>query len=73
MGRRDPLACVGLARRRVEERVVSLAAEFGDDAAPPHTDAIAGFGTRWSRVTLVPTIAGTAGAEVPFAYGAALE
>jgi len=31
---------------------------------------VTGFGTRWSRVTLVPTIADRAGAEVPFSYGA---
>ena len=43
------------------------------DGGSAGSATIAGFGTRWSRVTLVPTIAGTAGAEVPFAYGAALE
>jgi uncharacterized protein DUF6055 len=31
---------------------------------------IDGFGNRWSRVTLVPTIADRAGAEVPYSYGA---
>lgn len=31
---------------------------------------IAGLGTRWARVTLVPTIADRPGAEVPYAYAA---
>ncbi|HXF96264.1 MAG TPA: MXAN_6640 family putative metalloprotease [Gemmatimonadales bacterium] len=31
---------------------------------------IGGFGARWSKVTLVPTIADRPGAEVPFRYGA---
>lgn len=31
---------------------------------------ITGFGSRWSRVTLVPTIADRPGAEVPYSYGA---
>ena len=35
--------------------------------------SISGFGSRWSRVTLVPTVADNAGAEVPFSYGATLE
>ena len=43
------------------------------DGGSAGSAAITGFGTRWSRVTLVPTIAGTAGAQVPFTYGAALE
>lgn len=29
-----------------------------------------GFGTRWAKVALVPTIAGTDGSAVPFSYGA---
>jgi hypothetical protein len=33
---------------------------------------ISGFGTRWSKVTLVPTIADTQGAEVPYSYRAAV-
>jgi len=33
---------------------------------------LTGFGSKWSRVTLVPTIADRAGAEVPFAYGASV-
>jgi hypothetical protein len=33
---------------------------------------ITGFGTRWARVTLVPTIADRPGAEVPYSYGATL-
>ena len=33
---------------------------------------IAGFGSRWSKVTPVPTIADRPGAEVPFAYGASV-
>lgn len=32
--------------------------------------SIAGFGTRWAKVTLVPTIADAAGSEVPYAYSA---
>jgi hypothetical protein len=35
--------------------------------------SVSAFGTRWSRATLAPTIAGTVGAEVPFSYGAAIE
>jgi hypothetical protein len=35
--------------------------------------SITGFGSRYSRVTLVPTIAGEAGAAVPFGYTASLE
>jgi hypothetical protein len=31
---------------------------------------VSGFGTRWSKVTLVPTIADRPGVAVPFAYGA---
>jgi hypothetical protein len=33
---------------------------------------LSGFGTRWSRVTLVPTIADTPGADVPYSYSAAV-
>ena len=33
---------------------------------------VSGFGTRWSRVVLMPTIADQAGVEVPYAYGAVL-
>ena len=33
---------------------------------------ISGFGTRFSKVTLAPTIADRAGAEVPFSYAASL-
>ncbi|HMG18427.1 MAG TPA: hypothetical protein VK573_06865, partial [Gemmatimonadales bacterium] len=33
---------------------------------------ISGFGTRWARVTLVPTIADRPGAEVPYSYGATI-
>ena len=35
--------------------------------------SVAGFGTRWARVTLVPTIADRPGAEVPYAYGASVQ
>lgn len=35
--------------------------------------AISGFGTRWSKVTLVPTIADRPGVEVPYAYSAVLD
>ncbi|MGH7519769.1 MAG: MXAN_6640 family putative metalloprotease [Gemmatimonadales bacterium] len=40
------------------------------DGASAGSVTIAGFGNRWSRVTLVPTIADRAGAEVPYSYGA---
>lgn len=43
------------------------------DAGSAGSVAIAGFGSRWSRVTLVPTIADRPGAEVPFAYGASVD
>ncbi|MEK6756454.1 MAG: MXAN_6640 family putative metalloprotease [Bacteroidota bacterium] len=33
---------------------------------------ITGFGTRWGKVTLVPTIADRPGAEVPYAYSASI-
>lgn len=33
---------------------------------------VTGFGTRWARVTLVPTIADRPGAEVPYSYSATL-
>jgi len=32
--------------------------------------SIAGFGTKWSKVTLVPSIVGTTGVEVTYSYGA---
>jgi hypothetical protein len=34
--------------------------------------AIGGFGTKWSKVTLVPTIVGTDGSAVTYSYGASL-
>ena len=34
--------------------------------------AVSGFGTRWSKAVLMPTIADAAGSEVPYAYGAAV-
>lgn len=37
------------------------------DAGGAGSVSIPGFGSRWSRATLLPTIAGTAGAEVPSA------
>ena len=40
------------------------------DAGNAGSIAINGFGTRWSRVTLVPAIVGTDGSEVPYSYGA---
>ena len=42
------------------------------DAGSAGSVTITGFGSRWSKVTLVPTIADRAGAEVPFAYGASV-
>lgn len=41
-----------------------------DAASGGGSVTIAGFGTRWKRVTLVPTIAERAGAEVPYSYAA---
>ena len=34
---------------------------------------VSGFGTRWSKVTLVPTIADRPGVEVPYSYGASVK
>ena len=34
--------------------------------------SVANLGTRWSKVTLVPTIADTPGSEVPYSYAAAV-
>jgi len=34
---------------------------------------VSGFGTRWSKAVLMPTIAEREGVEVPYAYGAALK
>ena len=43
-------------------------------AMPPNNQPfeVSGFGTRWSKVVLMPTIAGTAGVAVPYSYGATL-
>ena len=35
--------------------------------------SISGFGTRWSKATLMPTIADANGAAVPFTYGATIQ
>ncbi|MDP3910066.1 MAG: hypothetical protein Q8Q14_06715 [Gemmatimonadales bacterium] len=43
------------------------------DAGSAGSVTIAGLGSRWARVTLVPTIADRPGAEVPFAYGATIK
>ena len=40
------------------------------DATSAGSITITGFGTRWSKVTLVPTIVGTDGSAVTYAYGA---
>lgn len=40
------------------------------DASAAGSVTIPGFGNRWKRVTLVPTIADRPGAEVPYSYGA---
>jgi hypothetical protein len=40
------------------------------DGASAGSVAISGFGTRWKKVTLVPTIADRPGAEVPYSYRA---
>jgi len=42
------------------------------DGGSAGTLSVTGFGTRFSRVTLAPTIADRAGSEVPFSYGATL-
>ena len=42
------------------------------DASSAGSATVSNFGTRWSRVTLVPTIADRAGAEVTFGYSAAV-
>lgn len=42
------------------------------DAGSAGSVTISGFGSRWARVTLVPTIADRPGAEVPYTYGAAV-
>jgi hypothetical protein len=34
---------------------------------------VSGFGTRWSKAVLMPTIAEAAGVAVPYAYEATLE
>lgn len=44
--------------------------EISLDGASAGSLAITGFGTRWKKVTLVPTIADRAGTEVPYSYGA---
>lgn len=41
-----------------------------DAASDAGSIAIPNFGTRWAKVTLVPTIAGREGVAVPYAYGA---
>jgi hypothetical protein len=40
------------------------------DASSAGAVTISGFGTRWATVTLAPTIADRAGAEVPYSYSA---
>lgn len=42
------------------------------DAGSAGSVTISGFGSRWVRVTLVPTIADRPGAEVPYSYSAAV-
>jgi hypothetical protein len=42
------------------------------DAGAAGSVTIAGFGNRWTRVTLVPTIADRPGAEVPYSYRASV-
>jgi len=42
------------------------------DAEAQGSLEVSGFGTRWSKAVLMPTIADRAGVEVPYAYGAAL-
>jgi hypothetical protein len=33
---------------------------------------VSGFGTRWSKAVLMPSIADVAGSGVPYSYGAAV-
>jgi hypothetical protein len=42
------------------------------DGSSAGSVTIAGFGSRWARVTLVPTIADRPGAAVPYSYSAAV-
>jgi hypothetical protein len=42
------------------------------DGASGGTLDVSGFGTKWSKAVLMPTIAGTAGVAVPYSYGATL-
>ena len=42
------------------------------DAGSAGSIAISGFGTRWSKVALVPSIVGTDGSAVPYSYGASV-
>jgi len=46
--------------------------EIALDAGSSGSVTVSGFGTRWSKVALVPTIADRPGAEVPFAYTAGI-
>jgi hypothetical protein len=43
------------------------------DAGSAGSITVSGFGTRWSKVTLAPTIADRPGAEVPYAYTASVQ
>jgi hypothetical protein len=43
------------------------------DAGSAGSISVNGFGTRWSKATLIPTIADADGSDVPYAYGAAIE
>lgn len=40
------------------------------DSGSAGSISISGFGTKWSKVTLVPSIVGTDGSEVTYSYGA---
>lgn len=50
------------------DKVISIAL----DAGAAGTVTINGFGTKWSKVTLAPTIADRPGMEVPYQYSATL-
>jgi hypothetical protein len=43
------------------------------DAGSAGSVTISGFGSRWGKVTLIPTIADRPGAEVPYSYTASVK
>jgi hypothetical protein len=43
------------------------------DAGKKGTLEVSGFGTRWSKAVLMPSIAEVAGSAVPYSFGAAVQ